>query len=268
MATPGVSQSPCGTASDYEAPVAVFNHGSQGWCSVIGGYVYRGSWYPHHYGQYIFTDYCAGDFLTFGEGYDVDTMLTTTTSGWSAMGEDLDGQLYVANHENGQLRKIYDPCPMDDPAITVAGDLLTATEGNSYQWFLNGTAISGATEQTYLASISGDYQVRVNFGSPCNLISDTTALTVSGIAENGQDRIVLFPQPAMDQVTLERADAGAVWNVRLTDALGRTVRSIVWAGGRRQLVLSVAELPAGPYVVHCDGSDGAGLSATPLIIAR
>jgi len=268
VATPGVSQGPCGTASDYEAPVAVFNHGSQGWCSVIGGYVYRGSWYPHHYGQYIFTDYCAGDFLTFGEGYDVDTMLTTTTSGWSAMGEDLDGQLYVANHENGQLRKIYDPCPMDDPAITVAGDLLTATEGNSYQWFLNGTAISGATEQTYLASISGDYQVRVNFGSPCNLISDTTALTVSGIAENGQDRIVLFPQPAMDQVTLERADAGAVWNVRLTDALGRTVRSIVWAGGRRQLVLSVAELPAGPYVVHCDASDGAGLSATPLIIAR
>jgi hypothetical protein len=67
---------------------------------------------------------------------DVDTMLLTGTQGYSGFGEDLDGQLYVVNQQNGQVKKIYDPCPMEDPEITASGDLLTATEGESYQCVL------------------------------------------------------------------------------------------------------------------------------------
>ncbi len=270
VATPGVSQSGCGSASDYVSPLAAFNHGSQGWCSVIGGYVYRGDWYPHHAGHYIFTDYCGGDFLTFSDetNTDVDTMLMTTAAGYAAFGQDVAGQLYVANQVNGQIKKIYDPCPMADPEISSDGDLLTATEGNSYQWYLNGEAISGATSQSYLAVVSGDYQVSVDFGAPCTLFSATLDFVASGVAEAERGRLSVFPQPAKDVVTVERAYGKGSLNVRVVDALGRNVLTTLWADGRTQLVLDVAGLPAGSYSIRCTSPDEGSVSSTPLVIAR
>lgn len=275
VATPGVSQSGCQGASAYVSPLAAFDHvpgnqGGQGWCSVIGGYVYRGGWYPHHYGHYIFTDYCGGDFLTFSDetNSDVDTMLMTTTAGYAAMGEDLDGQIYVANQLNGQIKKIYDPCPMDDPTITNEGDLLSATAGNSYQWFLEGEAISGATSQTYLAAVSGNYQVQVNFGSPCTLISDTLDFVVSGVQEHDAAHLAVFPQPAKDLVIIERGSATGALSVRVFDAMGRTALSMNWPAGMPRLNMTVAALPSGTYTVHCEGPDGEMVTRTPLMIAR
>ena len=270
VATPGVSQTGCQGAANYVAPLAAFAHSGQGWCSVIGGYVYRGSWYPHHAGHYIFTDYCAGDFLTFSDetNTDVDTMLMTTTTGYAAFGQDLDGQLYVGNELNGQVKKIYDPCPMNDPEITADNDLLTATAGSAYQWYLNGVAINGATSQSYLASVSGDYQVRVDFGSPCNLFSGVLDFVVSGLEEGQEGHLAVFPQPARDMVTLERASAKGAWTVRVLDALGRAVMTTNWPEGRGQLLLSVASLATGSYTVRCETAAGAAASATHLIINR
>ncbi len=272
VATPGVSQTNCEGASAYVSPFAVFENVGTGGdcCSSIGGYVYRGSWYPHHYGHYIFTDYCSGDFLTVTDANnaDVDSMLITGTQGYAGFGEDLDGQLYVVNQSNGQVKKIYDPCPMADPAITAVGDLLTATEGDSYQWYLNGVAIGGAEAMTYLAPISGNYQVRVDFGSPCNLYSDTLAVTVSGLNDGEVGRIALFPQPAKDLVTIERASAHATVSVGLFDALGRSVFNTTWAEGRSQLTIDVAPLPTGSYALRCISVDGTVLSSTPLVIAQ
>ena len=272
VATPGVSQTNCEGASAYVSPFAVFENVGTGGdcCSSIGGYVYRGSWYPHHYGHYIFTDYCSGDFLTVTDpnNVDVDSMLISTTQGYVGFGEDLDGQLYVVNQLNGQVKKIYDPCPMEDPSITAAGDLLTATEGDSYQWYLNGVAISGAISQTYLAAVSGNYQVRVNFGTPCNLFSDTLDFVTSGLREDDQGRIALFPQPAKDQVIIERASVNDRWNVRLFDALGRSVLTTVWAEGRAQMTLDISATPAGSYVLRCEDPVGTSITSTPLVIAR
>lgn len=42
---------------------------------------------------------------------------------------------------------------------------LSTLSGNSYQWFKDGEAISGATEQMYQTSESGNYSVQVDLGS-------------------------------------------------------------------------------------------------------
>ncbi|WP_008636396.1 T9SS type B sorting domain-containing protein [Bizionia argentinensis] len=42
---------------------------------------------------------------------------------------------------------------------------LSTTQGDSYQWFLDGEAISGAINQTYVTELSGTYSVNVDFGS-------------------------------------------------------------------------------------------------------
>jgi len=50
-------------------------------------------------------------------------------------------------------------CAADGPTT------LSTVQGNSYQWFKEGTPISGATNQTYETIVSGSYSVVVNFGS-------------------------------------------------------------------------------------------------------
>ncbi|MCF6307527.1 MAG: gliding motility-associated C-terminal domain-containing protein [Flavobacteriaceae bacterium] len=50
-------------------------------------------------------------------------------------------------------------CAADGPTI------LSTVQGNGYQWYKEGTPISGATNQTFETSISGAYSVIVNFGS-------------------------------------------------------------------------------------------------------
>ncbi|WP_264535631.1 gliding motility protein SprC [Flavobacterium sp. N1736] len=44
------------------------------------------------------------------------------------------------------------------------GTVLTATSGNSYKWFKDGTEISGATNRSYTTNDSGVYKVEVDFG--------------------------------------------------------------------------------------------------------
>ena len=73
------------------------------------------------------------------------------------------------------------------PAITAGGittfcsggfvDLTSSvTSGN--QWYLNGTAISGATGVTYTATVAGSYTVRASGGSGCT-VSTSAALVVT-----------------------------------------------------------------------------------------
>ncbi|MDO8343745.1 MAG: PQQ-dependent sugar dehydrogenase [Cellvibrio sp.] len=49
-------RSNCSTANKIK-PILSISHNT-GVCSVIGGYVYRGTQYPAAYGKYFFTDYC------------------------------------------------------------------------------------------------------------------------------------------------------------------------------------------------------------------
>ncbi|RYZ50494.1 MAG: T9SS type B sorting domain-containing protein [Sphingobacteriales bacterium] len=51
------------------------------------------------------------------------------------------------------------------PVCIGTSSLLTASTGTSYQWYRNDTLITGATEKTYSATVSGVYSVGINNGS-------------------------------------------------------------------------------------------------------
>lgn len=57
--------------------------------------------------------------------------------------------------------------------------LTAASGGSSYQWFKDGSAISGATSATYTANAVGTYYATFNNGT-CNTKTPTTVLATSG----------------------------------------------------------------------------------------
>ena len=61
------------------------------------------------------------------------------------------------------------------------------TTGN--QWYKNGVAINGATAQTYIATISGDYVVQFTNAAGCAFSSPVTTVTVSAQAPPGDPSV-------------------------------------------------------------------------------
>ena len=66
------------------------------------------------------------------------------------------------------------------PTTTCSGGniILTSSSGNNYQWFLNGSPISGGNSQSYTASTSGRYTVIITNSAGCSSTS-SNAVQVS-----------------------------------------------------------------------------------------
>lgn len=101
--------SPACSSAGLTLPVAEYLHG-QGDCSVIGGFVYRGS-NPALQGIYIYGDLCSGRIWGLrrnGTAWEnrllIDTELTIST-----FGEDDSGELYVADYATGDIYRIGTP---------------------------------------------------------------------------------------------------------------------------------------------------------------
>ncbi|HUR81277.1 MAG TPA: PQQ-dependent sugar dehydrogenase [Thermoanaerobaculia bacterium] len=93
-------------------PVIEYNH-SGGACSVTGGYVYRGTRSPRLEGMYLYGDYCNGRIWgarNNGTGWS-STQLADTTYLISTFGEDVNGEIYVADHK-GAIYRIVDSVPL------------------------------------------------------------------------------------------------------------------------------------------------------------
>jgi glucose/arabinose dehydrogenase len=91
--------------SGLTLPVAEYGHGPE--CTVIGGYVYRGSAFPALQGGYLFADYCSGALFAIPAATDPTkpVVVGKTKSGISAFGEDAAGELYAANLD-GTISKV------------------------------------------------------------------------------------------------------------------------------------------------------------------
>ncbi len=88
--------------------------------------------------------------------------------------------------------------PPTTPAITVNGSVLTSTvTGSSYQWFLNGNPISGATSQSYTATGLGSYTVEVYDAAGCGSGQSAAVVDPTGISSSttGVDFINVLPNP-------------------------------------------------------------------------
>ncbi len=108
--------------------------------------------------------------------------------------------------------------------ISVNVDTLTATAGVSYQWYLGGNVIPGATNQTYEVTTSGTYQVEVTFANGCTGISSVHTHSMADVQVLSWEDVKLYPNPASHTVNLTFENV--IWEnteYRVIDASGRVV---------------------------------------------
>ncbi|HEX9511318.1 MAG TPA: S8 family serine peptidase [Puia sp.] len=78
------------------------------------------------------------------------------------------------------------------PQISLNGNVLTSTVAASYQWYINGTLIPGATGQTDTAIVTGSYTVVATDEFGCSQTSNALGYT-SG--RGGAISLVIYPNP-------------------------------------------------------------------------
>ncbi len=103
----------CQPQSAYVDPVFDYDNSSLG-RSVTGGFIYRGSVYPDLYGYYIFPDYASDRWWAIKQQPDnsfVTTQIRSPGNGsFAGLGEDVHGELYVADVVTGDIYKIRELC--------------------------------------------------------------------------------------------------------------------------------------------------------------
>ena len=103
----------CQPQSSYTGPVFDYDNNSVG-CSVTGGFIYRGSKYIDLYGVYLFTDYCSGRWWAIRQlpdgTFNTVQLVDLSNNQYAGLGEDRDGELYVAALAQGAIYKITEKC--------------------------------------------------------------------------------------------------------------------------------------------------------------
>jgi len=123
---------------------------------------------------------------------------------------------------NVTLRLTYKAGPAI-PVISAAGSILIVNPvATSYQWYLNGTLIPGATAQAYPVTQPGVYTVVTHGAGSCEGISAGYTVTNVGINEISSDIFKLYPNPNNGLFTLETALFLGT-DIIIYDVLGRQV---------------------------------------------
>jgi len=124
----------------------------------------------------------------------------------------------------------FNPVPAP-PTITPAGNLLTSSSTINNQWFLNGTAITAATGQTYIAQTSGAYTVQVTQNG-CHATSAPYNYTITGIVDPAfwNDEVKVYPNPVVEILTIKNESNRKLY-CQLTDVLGRKVKETILTYG-------------------------------------
>jgi dienelactone hydrolase len=127
-----------------------------------------------------------------------------------------------------------------------AGVLTSSVSGVSYQWYLDGAPLSGATEQSYTPSSSGNYSVGVYFTSGC-MQSALYYFAGLSVIENPSSTVLLYPNPTTGIVRISNHQLIQT-EITVLDQSGRCVLALPLTPE-----LDLSPLQNGVYFMIIDG---------------
>lgn len=118
-----------------------------------------------------------------------------------------------------------------------------------YQWYLNGTAISGANSSGYTPGTNlGTYKVQVTNADNCSNFSNEFTYVITGIADLilGDTKMRYYPNPAQTRLNIDIAKlSGKKISGDLFDMSGKLMVSQSFRQGHNEISLS--GIPSGVY---------------------
>ena len=108
-----VAYQPCDSIA-HTAPIHVESHDTGHYCSITGGYLYRGSQMATLQGQYLFGDWCGGDYKALGGDLSAPTITlfpNVTKTGAITFGEGSDRELYIG-FDDGRIGRLRANTPL------------------------------------------------------------------------------------------------------------------------------------------------------------
>ena len=143
---------------------------------------------------------------------------------------------------------------IEGPAISVAENILTSNITSGNQWLLDGEEIEGATSQTYVPEVTGEYTLRTTTDG-CSEVSEPVfiTVTVTGIHENKNGEVIFYPNPASDfiHIRLQTPEPGKVYYT-ITNTLGMQVAQ--GEAENEKMIngseIDVRALPSGVYFLN------------------
>lgn len=148
----------------------------------------------------------------------------------------------------------YNKCYVENPGpampvITASSTTLTATSAATYQWYVNGTLISGATSQTYTPVKSGKYIVRITDSKGCvyeysNAVNFSVSTDIT-MNESGSS-FNFYPNPTSGIVTIEQSLLNEKnYEVHVFDALGKLMQL-----NKNASVIDLSAYQNGIYIIQ------------------
>jgi hypothetical protein len=153
----------------------------------------------------------------------------------------------------------YDLCGANAD-LTLNGTILSASTGDSYQWFVNNAILEGATEQTLEISVweYGVYAVEIT-ANGCTTRSNDYIYLVTGEGPVHESPVRVYPNPVQKDffITVDR-----VSTVKIFDMLGTPLQETTLIAGSPNII-SFEQRQAGTYVLRI--SDGDSVQTIKII---
>ncbi len=145
------------------------------------------------------------------------------------------------------------PIP-DKPTISVTDNTLTSSDANGYRWKKDGADLGGATNQTYIANVEGDYSVVVTNQYGCENESDIIHHVPVGVSRIAEEKgIRIYPNPAdqMIHIVFETNEVEYI-GLQLSNLEGKVCcnESIERFSGKFHRKIDVSNYVQGVYWLH------------------
>lgn len=124
------------------------------------------------------------------------------------------------------------------PFISQAGSLLTSSSNLGNQWYKNGAAIAGATNQTYNATTNGSYTVKVTDNGCSSLSSNAINVGLTGMVADADGLAVkVYPNPSTGYFTMDLPQE-KTHKITVTDLAGKVIKQFGAQKSKIQVNLS------------------------------
>lgn len=153
--------------------------------------------------------------------------------------------------------------PVPEAVITENnGTLSTNADGNIFQWYLNNQAITGATDNSYTPTASGNYQVVVSNEWFCNDTSLPYNFTFIGVNETTAAQVSVYPNPVQDE--LRAALPAGQYKVTVLNAQG----SMVQESNNVNHLGSISTAAWAKGIYHLRFADAAGITYRATVVKQ